>query len=186
MKTLRNTLRAKAQRGSVLLIGVLIISSLAALGLVVVFNAYEEVSSSGNYKTSMQGYYLGEAGLSSPLAQAAQNQEVFLSFLQHNGFMVRMGDIASPFWDSSSRGSFGPEYARDDGAVFVSYFSEPTDSTSIPGYSTSGFCFRKYTVTSDGFLGVDLVDPEDPKTITHSSIRRFVAHVYLGPFACGL
>lgn len=181
MKT-RNDL--KAQEGSVLLVALMVITSLAALGMVVVFNIYQDALNAGNMRTAKQGYYLAEAGLAGPLAQASMDQELFMNFLQNNGFVVRMSDISANFFDSASDGSFGPEFARPDAATFISYFSDPVDSNRMPGYSVSGFCFRMYTVTADGYLGTDLFDSEDPKTVVRSAQRRFVSHIFMGPFNC--
>mgnify|MGYP006865013146 CR=1 FL=1 len=173
------------QRGASLLVALLVITSLAGMAMLLVQKLSFESLNSGNYKISKQGYYLTEAGLMSPLVQAATNQNTFLSFLQSNQYIVRTNDISNNFYEFNSLGSFGPEFASDDSALFVSYFSDPVDTKRIPGFSTEGFCYRKYTMTADGFLGTSNFDAEDPRTISRTSRRRFISHVYLGPFQCG-
>ncbi len=176
----------RGQRGSIMLIAMLILVVLAGVSVVVLQNVNMEIANAGAFRTAKQGYYLTEAGLTGPIAQAAQNQNVFLGFLQGSGFTVRMGDISPNFFDTANDwGSFGPQFARAGAAQFVTYFSDPVDTQRVPGFSTAGFCYRRYTVTSDGFLGVDQIDADDPETVLHTAQARFVSHLYLGPFQCG-
>ncbi len=190
----RTPRRRHRERGAVLIIALMVILSLAALGLLAVHQVHYELLGAGNQRIAKQGYFLGEAGLAAPLAQAAKDQGVFLSFLQTNSFVVRMSDIL-PGWQFYSKGddtseklqgAFGPEFTSAADAYWVTYFSNPVDTKRIPGFSTAGFCYRKYTMTADGLLGLSDVDSNDPASVVHTAQRRFVSHVYLGPFQCGL
>ncbi|MFH1531606.1 MAG: hypothetical protein ABIK09_12835 [Pseudomonadota bacterium] len=184
--------RRRRERGSVLIIALLVILSLAALAVLAVHQVNYELHGAGNQRIAKQGYFLGEAGLAGPLAQAARDQSGFLSVLQSNSFVVRMSDVDGQFYtrghDTSDglQGAFGPEFTSAADAYWVTYFSDPVDTKRIPGFSTAGFCYRKYTMTADGLLGLSDVDPDDPASVVHTAQRRFVSHVYLGPFQCGL
>ena len=182
----------RGERGSVMVIALMVILSLAALGLLAVHQVNYELHGAGNQRIAKQGYFLAEAGLAAPLAQAAMDQSGFLAALQTNSFVVRMNEIHAQFYskgDETSetlKGAFGPEFSETGDAYWVTYFSDPVDTKRIPGFSTAGFCYRKYTMTADGVLGRGTVDPDDPKSVVHTAQRRFVSHVYLGPFQCGL
>jgi hypothetical protein len=186
--------RSFGARGSVLMISLLVVLVLAGIGLVVVQNLLNEMANVGTFRIVKQGYYLTEAGLTGPIARAAENQNVFMGVLQakadaNQKFTVTIDDVNPGFYDLSQDAdgsSFGPEFARPGAAKFVTYFSDPVDSQRIPGYSTVGFCYRRYTVTADGFLGDDKVDTDDPDSVGHTASARFVSHLYLGPFQCGL
>ena len=175
-----------------LIIALLVILSLAALGLLAVHQVHYELHGAGNQRIAKQGYFLGEAGLAGPVAQAARDQNAFLSVLQTNSFIVRMSDVDPTFYSSGAetstglKGAFGPEFTTTADAYWVTYFSDPVDTRRIPGFSTAGFCYRKYTMTADGLLGLADVDTDDPGSVVHSAQRRFVSHIYLGPFQCGL
>jgi len=179
---------ARRQEGSVLLLAMLVLLVMTATGLMVVHNVTGELANVGAYRVMKQGYYLTEAGLAGPIAQAASDQNVFMGFLQGNSFQVRTTDIHPQFYDFSSWGSFGPEFSTQDSAQFVTYFSSPVDTHRIPGFSVGNFCYRKYTVTADGYLGAGAQsdpDEEDPDSLEHTAMARFVSQVYLGPFQCG-
>jgi len=173
-----------------MLIAMLVILSLAGIGLLAVHQASYELQGAGNQRVAKQGYFLGEAGLAAPVAMAARDQNVFLSFLQTNSFIVRMSDVSADFFgfqhDTEDLGAFGPEFKTSNDAFWVTYFSDPVDTKRIPGFSVEGFCYRKYTMTADGLLGTAGVKPDDPASVVHSTQRRFISHVYLGPFRCGL
>ncbi len=183
--------RSKNQRGSVLLIALLVILSLAALGMLAVHQVNYELHAAGNQRIAKQGYFLGEAGLAAPVAQAAKDQNVFLSFLQTNSFIVRMNDINTDFYgldhlEQGDLGAFGPEFHDDTDTFWITYFSDPVDTKRVPGFSMAGFCYRKYTMTADGLLGTGNINPDDPNSVVHATQRRFISHIYLGPFPCGL
>ena len=186
------SVRRRREQGSVLIIALMVILSLAALGMLAVHQVHYELLGAGNQRVAKQGYFLGESGLAAPLAQAAKDQGVFLSVLQTNSFVVRMSDVDGQFFTRGSqtsdklKGAFGPEFTSAADAYWVTYFSDPVDTKRIPGFSTAGFCYRKYTMTADGLLGLSDVDTDDPKSVVHTAQRRFVSHVYLGPFQCGM
>lgn len=176
------------QDGSILLLAMLVLLVMTATGLMVVHNVTGEIANVGAYRVMKQGYYLTEAGLAGPIAQAASDQNLFMGFLQGNSFQVRPADIHPEFYELSTWGSFGPEFSTQDSAQFVTYFSAPVDTHRVPGFSVGGFCYRKYTVTADGFLGSATQtepDPDDPDSLQHTAMARFVSQVYLGPFQCG-
>lgn len=173
------------EEGSILLIAMLVIVVLAGISLVAVHQVHSELENLGSFRMAKQSYYVTEAGLTGPIAMAAKDQEAFIGDLQTTSFVVTPSNISSSFFDTSSWGSFGPSLASGESAFFQTYFTDPVDTQRIPGYSMGGFCYRRYTVVSDGFLGAGFVDPEDPESVLHTSSSRFVSHLYLGPFQCG-
>jgi hypothetical protein len=177
--------RTVTQKGSVLLVAMLVVVVLSGLALVLVHNVQMEWSNLGAHRMAKQGYYVTEAGLTGPIAQAAKDQDAFLGFLQGSHFTVGPEAISQQFFDHSPGGSFGLSLPAGGAGFFQTYFTDPVDTQQIPGYSLGGFCFRRYTVVSDGFLGKGAVDPENPESVLHTSQSRFVSHLYLGPFQCG-
>ncbi len=175
----------RGERGSVLLLALLVLLVLSSIGLMVVQQVAGEAAQVGAYRVAKQGYYVTEAGLAGPVALAAKDQNAFFSALGGTDFKVTAGDINDSFFDFSTWGSFGPEFAHQDAAQFITYFSDPVDTRRIPGFSTGGFCYRKYTATSDGYLGTENVDSEVPDSLRHTAKARFVSHLFLGPFPCG-
>lgn len=175
----------RREQGTVLLLAILVLVVLAAVAMIVVQQVTMEIRNAGTFRVSKQGYYVTEAGLTGPLAQASKDQNIFLGFLNTNGFTVSNNDISPNFFDFDTWGSFGPEFAQAGAGGFVTRFSDPADTRRIPGYSTVGFCYRKYTVTADGFLGAGAVDGDTPDSVQHMAEARFVSQVYLGPFQCG-
>jgi hypothetical protein len=174
----------RRQEGSILLLAMMTLLVLAAIALVVVQNVSMGLSNAGAFRVFKQGYYVAEAGLTGPLAQAAVNQDAFMGFLQGSDFAVTYGNISPTFFDTTSWGSFGPEFAGSGMAGFVTRFSNAVDTKRVPGFSTSDFCYRKYTVTADGSLGAPM-DPARPDTVSHTAQTRFVSQVFMGPFQCG-
>ncbi|MBM4353097.1 MAG: hypothetical protein FJ109_04765 [Deltaproteobacteria bacterium] len=182
--------RSRKEDGTVLLLAILVLVVLAAIAMIVVQQVTMEIRNAGTYRIAKQGYYVTEAGLTGPLAQASQNQNVFLGFLNTNDFTVTNDAISPSFFDFDTWGSFGPEFSTPDSGGFITRFSDPADTRRIPGYSTVGFCYRKYTVTADGCLGKGClkgtgIDVDQPDTVQHRAEARFVSQVYLGPFQCG-
>jgi len=159
---------------------------LAGIAMVVVANTIMEIHNSGMQRITRQAYFLAEAGLAGPIARAAEHQDVFLSVLRGNGFTVSMQDISNDFFDLSPWGSFGPEFSSSETAQFRTYFSDPVDTQRIPGYSVSGYCYRRYTVTSIAQLGQERDVFTSPAAVLHSAQARFISHVYFGPFPCGM
>ncbi len=180
----------RREQGTVLLLAILVLVVLAAIAMVVVQQVTMEIRHAGTYRIAKQGYYVTEAGLTGPLAQASKDQNVFLGFLNTNDFTVSNSNISPNFFDFDTWGSFGPEFSTAGAGGFVTRFSDPVDTRRIPGYSTVGFCYRKYMVTADGCLGQGClqgtgIDTETPDTVQHRAEARFVSQVYLGPFQCG-
>ncbi len=120
------------------------------------------------------------------MALAARDQSVFFAALEGSEFKITSTDINASFFDFAKWGSFGPEFARAGAATFITRFSDPIDTRRVPGFSTAGFCYRKYTATADGYLGTDTIDTEEsPDSLGHTAQARFVSHLFLGPFPCG-
>jgi hypothetical protein len=182
----RATIIASGQRGSALLLALLVLGAISVVGIITVHKVIFELENGGNFRVAKQGYYVAEAGLAAPIVQAAKDQGTFFSLLQNNGFIIRSSDITPELYDFSTMGSFGPEFSDEGDAFFFTYFSDPVDTARIPGFSAAGFCYRRYTITADGFLGTQAVEVDKPMTLTHTAQARFISHVYMGPFPCGI
>lgn len=179
-------LRRRGERGSAMVIGVLVTFVMAGVAMVVVANTVLEIGNAGTARITRQVYYLAEAGLTGPIARAAENQDRFLGFVQGNGYTISMDDVSADFFDLSPWGSFGPEFSSKESATFRTYFSDPVDTQRIPGYSASGYCYRRYTVTSVAQLGQERDAFSSPEAVLHAAQARFISHVYFGPFPCGM
>lgn len=178
------------QQGSVLLISLMVLLVLAGISMIVVHKVSMEMTNVGTFRVSKQAYYVTEAGLYGPLAMAAKDQNAFYAALQTKGTTaptVTVGDIYENFFDYGTWGSFGSQYTDKAQTGFSTRFSDPIDTNQIPGFSSAGFCYRKYTMWSYGFLGNDptIAQASDPEDVLQTARAMFSAHVYLGPFQCG-
>ncbi len=119
------------------------------------------------------------------MAKAAEDPELFLSWVQSKDMTVTMDDISASFFDMGADGSFGREAANLDDITFETVLSDPVDTNRVPGFSISLFCYRKYTWTTTGWFGKK-GDAGSAFDAVHAARRQFKTYAYLGPITCGL
>lgn len=171
-------------RGSLLLTGMLIIIILAGLSLIAVRNVILEFKLVGNYRVGEQALHVTESGADSVMALAVAKGDAFPSYVFHNANKLSMTDVADPFFDTTTDGSFGKEFISIGNVNFISELSLPVDTNRVPGYPVSeNFIWKKYKVTTSGYFGDQIVlKPDD---VLRNSSRQYVTYSFVGPFVVG-
>jgi len=171
------------ERGSLLVAAMVLILVLAGLALIGVRNVLVEHMQVGNFRAGEQALKVTDSGMTSAIALAASKGDAFPSFVQANNYHVGMSDTAKAYFDTSTSGSFGREFANIGGVNFVTTFSAPSDTNRVPGYPVSDqFIWKKYRMTTDGYYGNQLVDPNVVDDTLRNSSRRYISYCYVGPF----
>ncbi|MBM4388182.1 MAG: hypothetical protein FJ088_10620 [Deltaproteobacteria bacterium] len=170
------------EKGTVLIVGLLVLLVLAAIAIVSVNRVATEMASSGNFRISKMSGFITEGGLEGTMAMAAENPVGFNAFVFANGFQVSQADISPIFWDTGDDGSFGKEVGNISGVNFVTTLSQPITTNRVPGYSVGSFCYNKFNMFTDGFYGTDTaVNPDD---VLRNSQKRYSSSMYVGPVLC--
>jgi len=200
-----------AQRGSLLLIALLVLLALSSVGLVAVQNINSEIRYTGNARRGAVAYHVTESGAYGALAYAdSMGPEGFIAQLaladdtDGDGRVDWMpSDLvggALPYFDLSASGSFGYEgyLAGNEGAsqseaeimnAMPARFEVEITSTGlrqpIIGYGFSGpggFCRFKYQFDTEGSVGTALSDA--PSEGGGPVWQRIRALMYVGPLPC--
>jgi hypothetical protein len=180
--------RTPHDRGTVLLLAMLVILVLAAVSMVAVQAAVNTMNRTGSFRVGMVAYDVTQAGSEATMALAASNPEAFNQFLEAKSFRVRMSDVSPTFFDltpadsTHSGGSFGREFGAVGGVDWETSLFNSGLSHRVPGFSSGEFCFRKYLATTDGYYGNQAVVNADD--VLRNSQKRFMASIFVGPVEC--
>ncbi len=171
-------------RGSILLVGMLVILVLAGLAMVAARNVILEYKQVGNFRTGEVSLRVSESGAESVMALSmSKGPDGFKQFLAAQNNKVTMASFDN-FFDVNSNGSFGKDYKGVNGVNFVTELSLPVDVTSLPGYAVpQGWIFTKYRTVTSGFYGDQNVSTADD-TLRNSS-AQIVTYSYIGPSPAG-
>lgn len=203
--------QATGQRGSLLIISLLILLALASVGLVVVQKVATEQNFVGNARRGMVAYRVSEAGAFAALSYAdSLGPTGFLHLLDENtvdagtadervemtpdGIMQKVSTTVMSFFDLSESGSFGYEgkLAEDDATAAAT--PPPMDfrvrirragmTQPLEGYEMTGpgaRCRFKYEFDIDGNVG----DSSGQDTgQSFSAWKRLRALMNVGPLPC--
>jgi len=173
-------------RGTLLIIALLIILVLSGLALIGVRTAIMESRQVGNYRSGEQSSHITQSGLTSVLALAVSKGDAFPEFVKANNYVINMTDVADPFFDTKIKGSFGYEYVNVGSGTnvnFVAKFTQPVDTNKVPGYPVNDqFVWKKYRITAYGYFGDQVVDINTPDSTLRNSTRSYVSYTYVGPY----
>jgi hypothetical protein len=180
-------------RGTLLIVAMLVILVLAGLALIGVRNVILESRQVGNFRASEQSLHVTESGQASVMAIAVEKGDSFPVFIQANNFKLSMTDIADPFFDTNPKGSFGMEYVNlGDGTNvnFVTQFTQPVDTNRVPGYPISEqFIWKKYRISTSGYFGDQQISTEGGKQTVDDTLRnsnrQYVSYTFVGPYIIG-
>lgn len=171
----------RRERGSLLVIAMMIIIVLAGLGLVAVRSVMLEHHQVGNFRASEQALHITEAGIDSVVALAVSRGDAFPVFVLANQNKVRMTDASDTFFDATPDGSFGRDFAGVGGADFVTELTLPADTNRVPGFPVSEqFIWKKYKMTTTGMYG----DQQEAETdsVLRNAAKRIVSYSFVGPY----
>lgn len=176
--------RRTNDRGSLLLVGMMIILVLAGIAIIGARNVIMEFSQVGNYRTGEQALRVTEAGLDGTFAMAVTKGDAFPEYVEANSNKLTMADVSQGFYDTTAYGSFGPDFQNVGGVNWVTVMSLPVDTNRVPGYPVNeNFIWKKYRFVTSGAYGDEVVtNPDD--TLRNAS-RQFVSYGFVGPFIVG-
>ena len=180
-------------RGTLLILAMLIILVLSGLALIGVRNVLLESRQVGNFRTSEQSLHVTESGQSSVIAIAVDKGDTFPAFVAANGNKLSMTDVADPFFDTNAKGSFGHEYVNLGGGTnvnFVTEFSQPVDTNRVPGYPINDkYVWKKYRITTSGYFGDQVISIVNGKKAVDDTLRnsnrQYVSYTFVGPYIIG-
>jgi len=203
--------QARGERGSLLIISLLILLALASVGLVVVQKVAIEQNFVGNARRGMVAYRVSEAGAFAALSYAdSLGPTGFLQMLEDNkvdvgttdervemtpdGIMQKVSTGLVSFFDLSESGSFGYEGKLADDGTSAAATTGPMDfrvrirragmTQPLEGYEMTGpgaRCRFKYEFDIDGNVG-DAAGQDTGQTF--SAWKRLRALMNVGPLPC--
>ena len=177
----------RSERGSALLLAVLMLVTMTSLGLLAVTSAKMEVAIAGNFRTIKQAQYIAEAGLIAVGQMMQGDPASFARSLKGpNGLNLE--------WDTDYFGSnnvFVTEADRSHDRS-MGYDSRPIgfrvwvesyrDLSVCPGYSTGTSCCMRVSLVSEGRVG--LFSQDDLPMAGVGGARRRVRAEYSVPYPC--
>ncbi len=187
MKTERAWATGQAERGSVLIITLLMLLTVTSLGLLAVRGSRSELTTAGSHRFSRTALYIGEAALNAGIERIGNSADAFLAVARLNNNKLYadedtldgVKDGVADMFDSSPEGSLGRLAATPKVWIIG---RDPFDSNTVAGFSTNAvqFCHKKIT-----FTGLGQLEPND-MVIGFGTTVRVRAHAHVGPLTCGM
>lgn len=193
-KTLGAALR-RHQRGSALIMALLVVLVLTGLGLVGLRHTMFEIRQSSNARFAKQADYTAETGMMGAQQRVGRLGQAYWDYMvRFNKERKRQFGVDEvpiyPFDDAEfltnghvfglPQGSFETE--QDTDASFTVELTDPRQGVSPPGFSKE-YCFVRFTFQTTGQVGV--VDNnlrwDDPVRFSQSRMR---SHTVVGPLLC--
>jgi hypothetical protein len=181
-----------------LLIALLVLVSLAGVGMTAAYIVNDEMSFAGANRRGSTAFRVTEAGAFAALSHlsglgAAALANMVASGQDDSGKLIWTEEDlvpTMPFFDSSEYGSFGYEGAvlaaeGQKPATFEIWITEVGMRQPLSGYGFSGpdsLCRVKYQLDAVGSMGSEISDgPADASTKVWQKIRTVL---YVGPLPC--
>ncbi len=190
--------RRSSERGSALIIALLIIIALTGLGVVGLAHTTQELRPSGTTRYNKQAYYTSEAGMMAAMQRVGSNGEAYWRYMKKvaRAERERAGNAgAVPTYQFSS-GEFagagslfgtsnqGFEGQQGTNASFTVRFGDPKDGPRPAGFSQE-FCFKRFTFRSTGMVGTAIPAAElDVNEAVQTGTARHVGSALVGPMLC--
>ncbi len=194
--------RLVGERGSMLVVALLVLLGLSGVGLVMVQKVNDEIHYIGNIRRGVMAYHITESGAYTALAYADRlGPTGFISAVELSRPDPSQPAEWSPddligggqYFDMSAAGSFGFEGYVESTDTAAPVSAPPMDFrvrvTSsgmlqpIVGYAVSGpgsRCRFKYQFDTDGNVG----DTSSTDDTVFSAWKRIRALMYIGPLPC--
>ena len=192
----------RAQRGSMLVLTLLILLALTSVAMVAVHLTSTELSAAGNTRRGVTTFRVTESGAFSALAYAhSLGPEGFIQKVEsapkddQGRAIFESEDLVSgiSYFDMSARGSFGYEgflLNANAGSQSPADFDVRVKYTGmrqpILGYSASGpgsRCRFKYRFEANGDVG-DHDSHGEPGDAAYAVWQKITTEVYIGPLPC--
>jgi hypothetical protein len=199
MKTnLARRTRRPSERGSALLLALLVIIALTAMGLVGMKHTSFSIRQAGNAKYSKQAYYTSEAGMMAAMQRVGRNGEVYWKLIKATREANLQDGVTSAPAYSFTDGEFvtngrlfhggeeGFEEQQNTISHFEVIFTRPKEGPRPAGYSQQ-FCFKRFTFESRGWVGeappLNSGDVKRNQVVEYGEARH-IGHALVGPMLC--
>lgn len=178
--------RRVGQRGSLLVVCLMIILVMAGLALVGARGVMMELSQVGNFRAGEQSLRITQSGLEATVAMAIEKGDAFPEYMLTNQNKLTAVDVAANFYDMTTKGSFGKEAGTLKGVNFVSQMSLPSDTNRVPGYPVNdAYVWKKYSISTYGYYGTTDSVAATVSDIARNSARQYVSQSFVGPYFIG-
>ena len=171
-------------RGSLLLVGLLVVLVLAGVAIIGTRNVMLELRSVGGFRASSVSKWVASNCGEAVLTAAAKNPEGVMGFLPKNSNKLFMADLLSvDFYDATKGGSFGLEHSAFGSPNCESRFAEMASVEQIPGTVRSqNFVYKHYKIETYGRVGALAGQAAGtPDDVLRNAELKYVVQVYLGP-----
>jgi hypothetical protein len=187
-------------KGTILLLTMLVLVILAAVGLLAVHTVSLEIFRTGNFRIGKEAEQVAKSGLEGSIAYAALDPAGFMDFLKRPApytNRVTNKDVSTQFWktdpltgklDVTYDGTFGIDAASISiGSVDNVQFATQVlllPSVEVPGFSVGeeGFKFNKYSFITSGMYGGAPDQPvQNPEDVIRLGQRKEMAVILIGP-----
>lgn len=171
-------------RGSLLMISMMIVLVLAGLGIIGARNVMLEVRQVGNFRAGEQSLRVSESGIEASVALAVSRGDAFPTYVAANQNKLTMKDVSANFYDGAKYGSFGIEAVP--AVNFVTQMSLPADTNRVPGYPVSeSFVWKRYRFTTSGFFGSEQGVASSASDTLRNASRVYASDSFIGPYIVG-
>ncbi|MFT5432782.1 MAG: hypothetical protein ACI9OJ_003485 [Myxococcota bacterium] len=172
------------ERGSLLLISMMVIMVLAGLGIIGARNTMLELRQVGNFRAAEQALRASESGIEASMALAVTRGDAFPAYVAANGNKLTKNDVSTDFYDGASLGSFGLEKVAS--VNFVTQMSLPADTNRVPGYPVSeSFIWKRYRFVTSGFFGSEAGVAATAADTLRNGSRTYASDAFVGPYIVG-
>ncbi len=186
-------------RGSILMIALLVLLALTGIGLVAMQNASNDLNLTGNSRVAQVARNIATSGAEGTMAFAGMNPSGFIQFVAGRFVaagqatpavpyaVIKMEDLSGTFYDTTTAnglGSFGREGANMSTATWESRVPVALTSHRAPGFQVGEFCFRRYISETDGYYRNDVNTNATVQTVERNAQARSMTAMFVGPVAC--
>ena len=177
--------RSTNERGTILVVAIMVLLALAGIALLSVRSTFYEVRSASNHNLSRMGYHVADGGTGGMVAFAYENPQSFVSLAYTGGMKVTAETlgIREAMWDLQAGGSLG--FAALGAPDSWTIVDSPATLDFYPGSSVGEFCAEKHTWRTYGSIGTlpdpnQLANQENPQYGEKVVMTQWL----LGPIDC--
>ena len=178
-----------SSRGIALVLALMVLLSLAGLGVVAVRASFEGVRLTSNFRMDRTAYRVARTSTHSVVSRAARDPLGFtsLGFAKGNQLtMDDLSDIKTRVWDKGSKGSLAVKGATASkwAPWFRVVMQTPKQLPFFPGSSVGDFCAQKHLWRIYGRIGSKPSAHEGVDFSPRWGEKAFLVHAYVGPINC--
>ncbi len=186
----------RSERGSALILALLVIIALTGLGLVGLKHTSFEMRTANNAKFARQALYVAETGMVAGHQRVGANGQVFWDYMSRVQHLLQrernINEVPSYALSSQEFLTNGKIYGaetssfekeQNTNASFTITFSDPRDGPRPAGFSRE-FCFKRFTFESTGKVGEDPLAEVRWNDAVRTATSSYFSHALVGPLLC--